>query len=53
MQKREQQDDGPWDEFENVQHPIDNQEEDLKSPIGKKEMQNQLQESNTQMSFKV
>jgi hypothetical protein len=45
---------GDWEEFENAQHPLDNpQAEEPKMPVAKKEMQNQLQEVNTQMSFKV
>lgn len=46
---------GDWEEFENAQHPLDNpQAEEPKIPItNKKDIQNQLQEVNTQMSFKV
>lgn len=55
MQKNNQQDvGGDWEEFENAQHPLDNpQAEEPNLPVAKKEIQNQLQEVNTQISFKV
>jgi hypothetical protein len=48
--------DGEWAEFENFQHPLDNQQPadiEIKLPSDKKEVPNQLPQVETQMSFKV